>query len=447
MTTRENNNIGAKIFLIIFVLSIISPACAFAIDASVINVKGKAFYAASDMQWKPVQQPLSLKKDNSVKTAAASFLELKIDDKNRFRILENTELKITSLGDSKNLPDGKVIKLVSLNLYNGKVASKLDKLPSGVRVNIESPSAVASALGTAFIVSADSKSSASSVSVMDSEVIVASSEEPDRSTIVKPYKSVDVMPWDGAYIKAEGSGLPSKEALKRAAGLSGAEQSVITAEGSGHNADEAKSNALTKLNEKIYLMKLDDERNVTDVLNNETASRLLNKIANATIIALPPDKDGMSRVRAEIALLNIEEALGHKLILAAGRVYQMAVEDYGRKFGAQTRLMAKRAAVVDSYRRLAEMIYGVVIDSKTTVRDFTTTSDVVKVSVEGVIKGAKIVDEKYYSDGMVSVTSIVKGTDLKQRVADVKPDVNFGKNYISAPQNIGVLQYMDYMAF
>lgn len=447
MTMRENNNIGAKIFFIIFIMGIIFPACAFAIDASVINIKGKAFYAASDMQWKPVQQALSLKKDNFVKTGAVSFLELKLDDKNRFRILENTELKITSLGDSKNLPDGKVVKLVSLNLYNGKVASKLDKLPSGVRVNIESPSAVASALGTAFIVSADRSKSASSVSVIDSEVLVVSSEEPDRSTIVKPYKSVEIMPWDGAYIKAEGSGLPSKEALKRAAELSAPEQSVITAEGRGYNPDTAKNNALMKLNEKIYLMKLDDERNITDVLNNETASRLLSKIANATIIALPPDKDGMSRVRAEIDLFSIEEALGYKLILTAGRVYQMAVEDYGKKFGAQTRLMARRAAVVDSYRRLAEMIYGVVIDSKTTVRDFVTTNDTIKLKVEGVIRGAVIVDEKYYSDGMVSVTSIVKGTDLKQRVADVKPDINFGKNYISASQNISISEYMNYMAF
>lgn len=47
------------------------------------------------------------------------------------------------------------------------------------------------------------------------------------------------------------------------------------------------------------------------------------------------------------------------------------------------------AAKVDAQRLLAEQIYGVQIDSKTTVENAIVTSDVVNASVSGVIKGAR----------------------------------------------------------
>ncbi|MGM9580019.1 MAG: LPP20 family lipoprotein [Anaerovibrio sp.] len=47
------------------------------------------------------------------------------------------------------------------------------------------------------------------------------------------------------------------------------------------------------------------------------------------------------------------------------------------------------AAKVDAQRLLAEQIYGVQIDSKTTVENAIVTSDVVNASVSGIIKGAR----------------------------------------------------------
>lgn len=47
------------------------------------------------------------------------------------------------------------------------------------------------------------------------------------------------------------------------------------------------------------------------------------------------------------------------------------------------------AAKVDAQRLLAEQIYGVQIDSKTTVENAIVTSDVVNAGVSGVIKGAR----------------------------------------------------------
>ena len=70
----------------------------------------------------------------------------------------------------------------------------------------------------------------------------------------------------------------------------------------------------------------------------------------------------------------------------------------------QARPMALRAAQVDAYRNLLEVVQGVRVDSETEVRDFTTTSDTIRAKVEGLVKGAQVVKRDYLSDGTVEVT-------------------------------------------
>ena len=60
---------------------------------------------------------------------------------------------------------------------------------------------------------------------------------------------------------------------------------------------------------------------------------------------------------------------------------------------AQARLMARRAAIADAQRNLAEQIAGVQVDSETTVQNLQIASDVVKTRVSALIKGAKIISE------------------------------------------------------
>ncbi len=67
------------------------------------------------------------------------------------------------------------------------------------------------------------------------------------------------------------------------------------------------------------------------------------------------------------------------------------------------RPLALRAAKVDAYRNLLEITKGVQIDSRTTVKDFTVESDIINTQVEGLIKGAQVVDQQYMSDGTVEV--------------------------------------------
>ena len=65
--------------------------------------------------------------------------------------------------------------------------------------------------------------------------------------------------------------------------------------------------------------------------------------------------------------------------------------------------LARRAAMVDGYRQLAETIEGVQVDSETTMRDLAIESDVVKTNVKALVKGARIVDEHNNEDGSYSV--------------------------------------------
>jgi hypothetical protein len=69
----------------------------------------------------------------------------------------------------------------------------------------------------------------------------------------------------------------------------------------------------------------------------------------------------------------------------------------------QARPMALRAAQVDAYRNLLEVVNGVRVDSTTTVKDFTVESDIINTQVQGIVKGAKTMKQEYLSDGTVEV--------------------------------------------
>ena len=65
----------------------------------------------------------------------------------------------------------------------------------------------------------------------------------------------------------------------------------------------------------------------------------------------------------------------------------------------QAKGLASKAAQADAYRKLAEIINGVRVEGETTVEKMLTTQDRVQLRVEATIKGAKIVDETFLSDG------------------------------------------------
>lgn len=69
----------------------------------------------------------------------------------------------------------------------------------------------------------------------------------------------------------------------------------------------------------------------------------------------------------------------------------------------QGQMLARRAAIVDAYRNLAETIQGVRVDSETTMKNLSIADDTVKTQVSALIQGAKIVREIPGSDGTYQV--------------------------------------------
>lgn len=71
----------------------------------------------------------------------------------------------------------------------------------------------------------------------------------------------------------------------------------------------------------------------------------------------------------------------------------------GTRNYTQAKGLASRAAQADAYRKLSELINGVRVEGETTVEKMVVSQDVIKLRVSAIIKGAKIVDETFLSDG------------------------------------------------
>lgn len=69
---------------------------------------------------------------------------------------------------------------------------------------------------------------------------------------------------------------------------------------------------------------------------------------------------------------------------------------------AQSFALAKRAAMADAYRLLAEQINGVRINGKDTIKNMAIKSSTINTKVEAMIKNAKVV-ETTFKDGMCEV--------------------------------------------
>ena len=72
---------------------------------------------------------------------------------------------------------------------------------------------------------------------------------------------------------------------------------------------------------------------------------------------------------------------------------------------AQERLTARRAAIADAQRVLAEQLATVQVDAETTVQDAALKSDVVKTKVSMLLEGSRVIKE--YEDGAYRVTVAV----------------------------------------
>jgi len=74
---------------------------------------------------------------------------------------------------------------------------------------------------------------------------------------------------------------------------------------------------------------------------------------------------------------------------------------------AQAMALAKRAAVADAYRQMAEKLYGVKINAKDTIKDAALYDSRIVSQVNGLVKNATIV-ENSFKDGLFKVRMELK---------------------------------------
>jgi len=74
---------------------------------------------------------------------------------------------------------------------------------------------------------------------------------------------------------------------------------------------------------------------------------------------------------------------------------------------AKARAMACRAAKVDALRNLLETTQGVRIDSQTLVKDAMVESDLIRTTVQGIVKGARVSNQQYREDGSCEITAVM----------------------------------------
>ena len=69
--------------------------------------------------------------------------------------------------------------------------------------------------------------------------------------------------------------------------------------------------------------------------------------------------------------------------------------------------LAKRAAVADAYRQMAEKLYGVKITAKDTIKDAALYDSRIVSQVNGIVKDATVV-ENSFKDGLYRVRMELK---------------------------------------
>ncbi|MFQ5490975.1 MAG: hypothetical protein ACE5GE_09665 [Phycisphaerae bacterium] len=103
--------------------------------------------------------------------------------------------------------------------------------------------------------------------------------------------------------------------------------------------------------------------------------------------------------------------------ISLGVVWPALAQDAAKQ--AQNKLLAKRAAEADCYRKLAETIRGMHITSDTLVRDFVTESDVIRSEMDTFIKGVRLGKPMWYDDGTCEVKGEVTVAKLITHLKEI----------------------------
>ncbi len=84
----------------------------------------------------------------------------------------------------------------------------------------------------------------------------------------------------------------------------------------------------------------------------------------------------------------------------------------------QQKLLARRAAIADAYRKLAEAVYGIQLNSTTLVKDFVTESDEIQGEVNAMVRGVRLGEARWYSDNSCDIPAEVTVAKVVQTLRE-----------------------------
>ena len=181
----------------------------------------------------------------------------------------------------------------------------------------------------------------------------------------------------------------------------------------------AELDATRFLAERIMGISINGDTTVKDLATaNDTVKGTLSATLKGVKTVGKPTyhEDGRVEVIRSVKIRSLVESITQQLNGRKQSVNQETVTSEIDALGnaaipgsdGQARVMAKRAAELDVYRRLIERAVGVEISSGTTVRDFAVESDEIKAAFSNTVKSAEITSISYLDDNSAEVTATLK---------------------------------------
>jgi hypothetical protein len=110
--------------------------------------------------------------------------------------------------------------------------------------------------------------------------------------------------------------------------------------------------------------------------------------------------------------IDVDTAIENTPVLTKSSIVTLEVEGLGvapvnAQSLPQAKAMARRAAIADAYRSLAEKMYGIRVKGRETVKNLMLKNSEVRTEVYGLIRGARI-QEEIFKDGIYTVVMSLK---------------------------------------